>query len=85
MSYATSYHFFFHNFEGQLVATETWVFREDTKENRSKTRNWFKRFVESTGFEYKGDSYIDFLTEDIKTARSLISDSQLVIHVRRHT
>lgn len=69
---------------GKVDSTETWVFERDTRENRQATSNWFKRFIKSSGIKYQGDAYLEFLTEDIETARSMITDSQLVIHVRKH-
>lgn len=83
MSYAVSYHFFVMSPDG-IKSTETWVFRKDSKENRSSTSNWFRRFIKNSGIDYVGNAYLDFLTEDLDNSRTMLSDGQLVIHVRKH-
>lgn len=83
MYYAVSYHFFLMS-GTDIKSTETWVFRKDSKESRSSTSSWFKRFIKNSGIDYVGNAYLDFLTEDLDNSKTMLSDGQLMIHVRKH-
>ncbi len=83
MYYATSYHFTIMN-NGVIKSTETWVFKEDTLENRRKTKDWFKKFVELSDIKYSGSCYSDFLTEVVGGSHKRLTDGILIIDVRNH-